>query len=214
MKTFRSSLLFFSLYAALFISGCGQEPSGEHDQCSMSTGGYLITKNCRLLSWGNNLPIILTKEEPLPSDISIAIDDAARTWELATGMNLFEVQTQRMSVQSTINHQFNIIGIRGSQSWTGSPIDGKVDEPAKTVYFYHTTLYNSNIFFNEAFLNEAKGNYDYFSIALHELGHVLGLDHDDSTTPSISIMNSKIKMKEKRQLSERDITRVRSLYGF
>ena len=48
---------------------------------------------------------------------------------------------------------------------------------------------------------------------IHELGHVLGLDHDNTTTPQISIMNSSISEGMERELSYRDIQRVRTLYS-
>lgn len=204
----------FILFSFIFIwgTGCGDDPSHKSCDAAISASGYLASKDCRLLSWGANIPIIISKEDSLPIEISTAINQAVNIWEAATGVDLFEIRPSVIRFQDELNHQFNLVGVRGGENWLNYPIEGKEGEPAKTVYFYRDELYNANIFFNEAFVNGSKGKYDFVSIALHELGHVLGLDHDDTDTPTKSIMNSKIKPGEKLQLTEKDIRRVQALY--
>jgi predicted Zn-dependent protease len=193
------------LFFMTWLSGCGEsENSGSCD--AAITTGYLASKDCQILSW-SSLPIVLAKDPSLPSELSIAIDEAIQIWELNTGLNLFEIVPEGTG---------NIIGISSGENWFSEPILGKTEEPAKTVYLYRgNRLIDSDMFFNQAFLFSLNGTVDTFdatTICLHELGHVLGLDHDNSASPETSIMNSRIQKNEARHLSERDIERVRRLY--
>lgn len=191
----------------LFLSACGESEDSASCNAAITTG-YLTSKDCQILSW-NSLPIVLAKEPLLPSELSIAMDEAIQIWELNTGLNLFEI------VEGGFE---NVIGMRAGEAWLAEPISGKTEEPAKTVYLYRDNrLIDSDMFFNQAFLFSLNGMVDTFdatTICLHELGHVLGLDHDNSASPETSVMNSRIQKNEVRHLSERDIERVRRLYGF
>lgn len=191
----------------LFLSACGESEDSASCNAAITTG-YLTSKDCQILSW-NSLPIVLAKEPSLPSELSIAMDEAIQIWEINTGLNLFEI------VEGGFE---NVIGMRADEAWLAEPISGKTEEPAKTVYLYRgNRLIDSDMFFNQDFLFSLNGMVDTFdatTICLHELGHVLGLDHDDSASPETSVMNPRIQKNEVRHLSERDIERVRRLYGF
>lgn len=197
-------LLKIALFA-LFLSGCGDLE--ESDRCSAAISSrYLTSKDCQPLSW-QSLPILLTKDPSLPSELSIAIDDAIDIWERETGVDLFQIVAAGSQ---------NTIATRTATTWEEEPVFGKNEEPAKTVYLYRQNkLFDTDIFFNEAFhfsLQGSSGTFDATTICLHELGHVLGLDHDNDTSPEKSIMNAQIQKTERRYLSPRDIDRVRQLY--
>ncbi len=202
-------LLFFLIWL-IWLTACGESENSASCDAAITTG-YLASKDCQILSW-NSLPIVLAKDPSLPSELSIAIDEAIQIWELNTGLNLFEI------VGRSLNASGNVIEPRSGEAWLSEPISGKTEEPAKTVYLYRgNRLIDSDMFFNQAFLFSLNGTVDTFdatTICLHELGHVLGLDHDNGASPEMSIMNSRIQKNEVRHLSERDIERVRRLYGF
>jgi len=206
-------LVFLFLKIALFalflgaLSGCGELE--ESDRCGAAiSSGYLASQDCQPLSWGS-LPISLAKDRSLPAELSIAIDEAIDIWERETGLDLF--QTVEGGSQNTVT-------TRVAAEWGTEPVFGKNEEPAKTVYLYQKNrLFDTDIFFNQAFhfsTNGRVGTFDATTICLHELGHVLGLDHDNNSSPEQSIMNSQIHKNETRPLSQRDVERVHRLYGF
>ena len=77
------------------------------------------------------------------------------------------------------------------------------------------TLFNTKYTWDSYRGATQSGKVDLRRVALHELGHNLGLDHPDQTTPtpqSVSaIMNSRIGALD--TLTTDDITGVQSLYG-
>lgn len=95
---------------------------------------------------------------------------------------------------------------------------------AVTVFFTETNIlgsadiveadiiYNANVNFNiydgPLRFNGGAPEYDFRRVALHELGHVMGLNHDDSQT---AIMNSRIGSLF--SLQQDDINGINSLYS-
>jgi predicted Zn-dependent protease len=62
--------------------------------------------------------------------------------------------------------------------------------------------------------NPGPNQMDLESVAVHEIGHLLGLDHNDDPNAD-AIMSSRIPSGiAKRHLRADDIQGVRALYGF
>lgn len=215
MKLLRFIFFFFILTLLL---ACGSENDENQGNCdaSIKSSGYLLSNDCRALSWGMSIPIKIYYGSSLSEEAISAFEEAIRIWENAVGKNLFDVLGNFSDFGAENDTLINTIGMRSGSQWTASPIEGKADEPAKTIYYYKNFIYNADIFLNSDFpfsVNGTPNTYDLVSIALHELGHVLGLDHDDSSP--LIVMNSKIyKGMMRRTLTKTDIQRVRSLYPF
>lgn len=196
----------------------------ELDQCdtSIRSLGYLLSSDCRPLSWGRHLPIDLSYGTSMTEDARQAFDEAIRVWNGALGSPVLRVVNRSTSdpIGSENDPHAHIIGIRSGANWSQCDqsvmICGTKDEPAKTVYHYSEFLVDADIMLNQDFALSFQydpAKYDLTSIALHELGHVLGLDHDNESAPQISIMNSSISEGMVRHLSDRDIQKVRTLYS-
>lgn len=75
---------------------------------------------------------------------------------------------------------------------------------------------DSDIFFNPAIpfgVNPTSGEIDFETVLLHELGHSLGLDHNDNCVVGRTVMESVVDLQElRRDLSSSEQEGVRFLY--
>lgn len=162
--------------------------------------------------------------------------------QLGTGVQLSDGTSFSTSVQAAADAWNTVLGNKQFASFIaaeGPAYDGNgLNELvfASTVYGYNfgygvlavtMAFYDGNdvnrrieadTFFNTAYAWDSyrgdlrSGTTDIRRVALHELGHSLGLDHPDDEGQSVTaIMNSRIGSQE--VLSDDDITGAQNLYG-
>ncbi len=145
-----------------------------------------------------------------------------------TGMGLVPVSGWNSSL-GTVQFYPLILGIgtggEGNQSneifFSGSPYDQSWDANTLAVtisWISGDERRESDIIFNTGYTWDSyrgplrTGSYDIQRVALHELGHVLGLDHPDEHGQTVdAVMNSMIS--NTYSLTADDIAGVQSLYG-
>lgn len=102
----------------------------------------------------------------------------------------------------------------------GGVIDFRASTLAVTLISQDPTLQkgikDSDIFFNPAMpfgVNPTSGEIDFETVLLHELGHSLGLDHNDNCVVGSTVMESVVDLQElRRDLSSSEQEGVRFLY--
>ena len=102
----------------------------------------------------------------------------------------------------------------------GGVIDFRASTLAVTLISQDASLQkgikDSDIFFNPAIpfgLNPTSGEIDFETVLLHELGHSLGLDHNDNCVVGRTVMESVVDLQElRRDLSSSELEGVRFLY--
>ena len=158
---------------------------------------------------------------------------AMQKWEWATGRSLFRyIGTHQGTNGDTFKDLFSSLG----DEINGHYIDEDWDKTSKPNYVLATTIWNNtsdyseiataDIRFNsqhyvigDSLLVESEANrqvVDMQSLAIHELGHLLGLAHVEEGVDPVSVMNPSLFIGEgltARKLSRGDITRIQTIYG-
>lgn len=181
----------------------------------------------------NNLPIPIYTESRLTGPQETQLLKAVATWEAAVGKQLFRY----MGKQSDEGDDFLSLNESLNDNKNGNYLNYDWDRTGKEEIILATTIWEksfegkiirSDIRFNvEHYLlgdseleerseDDDKEIVDMESLALHELGHLLGLDHVDPEYDQLSIMNPTLYIGHgftSREISDGDIERIRKVYG-
>ncbi len=169
---------------------------GSEKYLAATQGWEGAGQNCHNLNYHfkNGTPDITGNDE------RIAVLNAINTWQKYVSINFYEISTAG---------QPNCIDI----SW--EPIshgDGNNFGPSTLAHAYYNN--NGDIHFNETYtwcLQSATGGTDLYSVALHELGHSLGLNHSSLST---AVMYASYNGVPVTDLSQDDIDGIRSIYKY
>ncbi len=181
------------------------------------------------------------KQTPIPfrfgaemnEDQKVHLLAAIKKWEWAVGKKLFQLEGTHDAVDGdTFEDLYSSL----EDDINGHYRDNDWSKTAKPDYVLATTIWNNgrrqseitkaDIRFNTQHYiigdslvlraNEDQEVVDMQSLALHEIGHLLGLAHVDEEVDSLSIMNPSLFIGEgltSRELSRGDIERIQMIYG-
>lgn len=239
-KYFLQLCVFFSMGIVLFSCGMPTKVV-QYDDFSGDVNQPIIFAN----GWGQDYtyPIIVDISTAINSENSTLvtyIQNAINTWNNAVGRTILSLRTGTVTksgndfkglflplIESYHALYYDQIS-GGTGGWTSNT--GKPSTTiATTIYSSRQNIItNASIRFNRDtyYFGETTGNYntstqyvaDMESIALHELGHLLGLGH--ATTETNSVMYPTISVGHStpssptyvRCISSNDLERIRSVY--
>lgn len=152
------------------------------------------------INWNADLSGLNTTPGTSTADLEDALDDAFDRWEdaasieFAQGGATIEVEIGTAPIVNDPDSENVIVAFA---EW--APVTGSLDSAEIT--------FNSNVEWDET----GDGGFDFFAVALHEIGHIIGLAHpsDEDEFPD-EIMNIVVRADD---LGDGDITAAQILYG-
>lgn len=168
--------------------------------------GFVQNVYGQRISWKGNLPIPMYIHESVPKEAYEPIKKAMLSWEKSLGRKLFYIAgTDLNGPKAPRKDGKNVIYWFGKGEWNFA----SSEEQARTnVFWVGDQIKEADIKINNDstsfFTNSPKSvdDIDLESVVLHELGHVLGLTHEDNAG---SIMASELASRTmRRNLSGQD----------
>ena len=180
------------------------------------------------------LPIHFKTDSRLTSEQLEGLEAAMATWQTAVGRKLFVFEGVHTN---TDGDSFRDLFSSLEDLVNGQYLDNNWAKTGKGSFVLATTIWDNNahnhnqivtadVRFNsnhyllgDAMVLEAEGNrevVDMETLALHELGHLLGLAHVDAEEDPYSIMGPTLYIGaglKNRRVSEDDIKRIQQIYG-
>jgi hypothetical protein len=185
----------------LLITSCTPKPN----KC---TG---VVKNVygEAIIW-RNLPITLNISSSFPEHLKLAIYRSASTWEKAVGRKMF-------NILDNSDIALNRNGVSSIHYLTTYEDDRASEQGRASIYWGGDEIKESDIRVNGKNFSYYLDDQDKYhnkvnmeALMLHELGHLLGLNHNDDVD---SVMQSTLANETDRiSLSEFDTESIRCIY--
>jgi hypothetical protein len=200
----------------LILASCAK-PKGQQD-C-----GYVQNVYGERVSWKREVPVRLYIHVSVPPAYDASIRAAAESWNKAHGRQLIIIDPARVGGGGAARDGKNVIYLlstweperaseqaRTSLYWVGDQIqeaDVRINGLNYQFYTTQTSVPGSGTI-SEAGVSGRAVNIE--SLIVHELGHVIGLRHNDA---SPSVMATYLKAhQERNQLQEADLVSLQCEY--
>jgi predicted Zn-dependent protease len=192
-------LLFFQIHCAPAASpqaACGfnQNPAGQR------------------ISWKANIPIKIYVDTSVPVELRDTVKSAINVWNTQLNKTVLVYAGEKSGTQPS-HDNLNIIYWRSS--WDQSSETSRDEQANTTIYYADNQLIEADIQVNASgtYLYSTSPNpsqVDLQSLLVHEIGHVLGMKHNQDEP---SVMASKLSDGvQRRDLFSADVTNAKCEY--
>ena len=225
--------LITSFVAVLSACGSGEVAKSSSRSSPPSSGTPYSIKSTTVINKGLThwpyLPIPMLIDAGMNAQESSALRAAMASWEWATGLTLFRYDGPGTIIDRSVAGFKGVLaaGHNGAyllDDWsaTGKPSQVLATTEYDTAGVDGLSLQHANIFFNRRdyqwidSMSLTSAASDTETVALHELGHFLGLTHVVAGIDPDSIMNPAISVGRglsHRRLGRGDIERIQAIYG-
>jgi hypothetical protein len=237
------SLLFGIFFVFTQMIACGEQMyqadmKQDHDQAAIPA----TARNPQSALYGIHasggwmqIPIRFKWDSELNEQQKTGLKKAMETWELAVGKRLFlydgfanesgdDFSDLHSSLDDRVNGQYidrfwdktgKGTEVLATTIWLKSSRDSNRIETADIRFNLENYTIGDTLDFAME-VNNGQIAVDMETLALHELGHLLGLSHDEKAIDPYSVMLQKVFIgfgMTNRRLSLGDIQRIQSIYG-
>lgn len=201
----RKILILISLAGVVAgLQACAKQPPPE-ESCN-----FVQNSQWQRVSWGASVPVILYIDDRVPESFHQAIQGAAREWNTRIGREVIRVG---ITNQRTNPHQDGRNIIYYADTWEKNR---SREQARTTVYWADDRIHEADIRLNaqdyKFFVSDTpvENAIDVRSLVLHEMGHVLGLNHAEAAE---SVMARTLQSATlRRELSSIDVESIRCEY--
>ncbi len=192
------SILVFGL-VTLFLTACNPTNLEKFRTNKEEPCGFVSNNESQRVSWKNNLPITIYLHADFPSEYRESVEKAMKTWEQSLNRPLFILSTESF-VGSIIPQQDDVSVIYWLSTWDKK---NKKNQANTDIFVRGNEIIEADISVNATFKDFTfytdKPSDDkqvhLESLLIHELGHILGLEHNEEDA---SVMKSALPFKEER----------------
>lgn len=205
LKVILSSLTVVAILFA--VQACAPKKPTSEEACGFNQNVY-----GERISWNKNVPVGFYIHESVPTEFYPAIERAMKDWETATGIKFFIILDY--SYKSALDPKRDGINvIYWMNTWEA---DHSSEQARTSVYWEGDEIKETDIRINAKdftfYVDTPNSPKDLHleSLLVHELGHVLGLKHQDQ---SASVMASTLDSNVVRtNISTGDVNSIRCEY--
>lgn len=205
----------------ILLTSCGNNFKNLAEP--MSNDPSLNTTNFGSLRWPyTKLPLVLIAPEEMRAELEVSLFNVCQSWNMAAGIPLVTYEFQNYNKEITIkNSQLDgNYKIYFQSNW--SLISSAPNVLAVTMYTnYGNTISEADIAFNtmfsyfySSFIGSEMDNFsqfDFESILVHEVGHLLGAPHIEGENNSV-MKPYLANFQTNRALNDNDKKRIYDKY--
>lgn len=223
---------FLLLSSLLPITGCGDHQKKVARRVFIHDSDEAESKNIQgihALSGWSEKPVVLQFREGTSDVIRDGIKRAAQTWNNAVGFELLTFSNisanrykgdllGRLKEQSAIDVENHWCRTSKGKQVLGTTIWKNTSDNIDLIERGSITLNGQNYLLADATKSKSLSHQevvDVESLALHEIGHIIGLSHIYSLQQNMSVMEPGLSIGEgytTRKLYPGDIERIRYIY--
>ncbi len=167
------SKLFSVAFFALALSACGPQERSE-PSCN-----FVQNTQGQRVSWKEEAPVVLYIHKSVPTEFHDAILRAAQRWEASLGRPLFHFKG---ILEGDGPARDGVSAIYWMNQWDVA--ERSKEQARTTIYWTGNQIRESDLRINDrdfdfsATTQPKTGMVDLESLVVHELGHVIGLQHN------------------------------------
>ena len=204
-KPFKWVLMGAVLAIGLLVQACAPQQAPQ-ESCNFMMSSYQ-----QRISWGPQTPAILYVDSSVPAEFFEPIRSAVERWNQSVGREVLKIGGWTNSYPNEDQDGVNVIYWKKS-AWP----DNKDKQAVTTIYWAADRLFEADIRINDVNFDYFSGptpianRVDFESLILHELGHVLGLSHQEvgASVMAMRLDNAVLR----RTPSQKDIGDVKCEY--